>query len=58
MTPEQALAVLSQLVNSPLVKLGLSINELSACDLAVRTLAANQPPKPEAEPKANKKPVA
>ena len=44
MNREQALSVLSGLLNSPVARLALSIQELSACELAVRTLAeASQP---------------
>jgi hypothetical protein len=50
MKPEQALDVLSQLVNSPVVKLACDINSLSACDLALRTLADALKPKPEPTP--------
>lgn len=48
MTPDQALAVLTGLINSPVAKLALSIRELGACDLAVRTLGEALMPKPEA----------
>lgn len=47
MKPEQALQLLSELVNSPLLKLALPINSLAACDLALRTLADALKPKPE-----------
>jgi hypothetical protein len=50
MTPEQALSVLAGLVNSPVAKLSLSIQELGSCDLAVRTLADALKPKPEPQP--------
>jgi hypothetical protein len=47
MKPDQAIAVLSQLINSPVAKLAFGINDLAACDLAVRTLADAIKPKPE-----------
>lgn len=56
MTPEQALAVLNSLLNAPVVKLAVGINDLAACDLAVRSLAAAVKPKPEdATPEPKKK---
>lgn len=50
MKPDQALQILSELVNSPLLKLALPINSLAACDLALRTLADALKPKPETPP--------
>lgn len=50
MTPEQALAVLSGLLNTPVVKLTVGINDLAACDLALRTLTEAVKPKPEPQP--------
>ena len=47
MTPAQALAVLTSLLNAPVVKLAVGINDLAACDLALRTLADALKPKPE-----------
>lgn len=47
MPPEQAIAILTGLLNSPVARLALSIQELSACELAVRTLADASQPKPE-----------
>lgn len=51
MNTDQALTLLRQLLNSPVVKLALGINELSACALAVDTLAAAvKPPEPAPKP--------
>lgn len=47
MTPEQALAVLASLLNAPVIKLAVGINDLAACDLAVRTLRDAVTAKPE-----------
>lgn len=47
MTPQQAITILSSLINSPILRLSLPINDLAACDLAVRTLADALKPKPE-----------
>ncbi len=51
MNREQALSVLSGLLNSPVARLALSIKELSACELALRTLAdASAPAAPSPVP--------
>lgn len=47
MTPEQAQAVLAGLINAPVARLALSVQELAACDLALRTLAQAAQPKPD-----------
>lgn len=47
MKPDQALAVLAALLNAPVVKLAVGINDLAACDLAIRTLGEAVKPKPE-----------
>ena len=50
MNPQQALSVLTGLVNSPVARLSLSIQELGACDLAVRTLTEALALKPAPAP--------
>ena len=47
MKTDQALAILRQLINSPVLKLALGINDLSACALAVETLSDAVKPKPD-----------
>jgi hypothetical protein len=46
MDRDQALAVLAQALNAPGVRLTFSIQELGACDLALRTLADASKPAP------------
>lgn len=54
MNRDQALTVLNGLLNAPALRLTLSIQELGACDLAIRTLAdLSQPP---AAPEKDKEP--
>ncbi|MEQ2008316.1 MAG: hypothetical protein ABMA26_16135 [Limisphaerales bacterium] len=56
MKPEQALACLAALLNAPVIKLAVGINDLAACDLALRTLAEAVKPKPEPAPAAAEPP--
>lgn len=47
MSPDQAIACLAALLNAPVIKLAVGIQDLAACDAALRTLAEAVQPKPE-----------
>ena len=47
MTPEQALAVFTSLLNAPVTRLAVGIADLHACTLALNTLTEAVKAKPE-----------